>query len=110
MGRLGRTEHICDRSVLRRSSAPPHTVMEEQDQFSQSLQYCKSMAGMFQSVLAGCRLLQPGIEEFLEKTKKLEIQLQTTILSLASFNESLKGLAQKTNIGRTGMKLFWILW
>lgn len=84
--------------------------MEEQDQFSQSLQYCKSMAGMFQSVLAGCRLLQPGIEEFLEKTKKLEIQLQTTILSLASFNESLKGLAQKTNIGRTGMKLFWILW
>ena len=26
MGRLGRTEHICDRSVLRRSSAPSHTV------------------------------------------------------------------------------------
>ena len=107
MCRLGRTEHICDRSVLAGNPDKSHTTMEE---FNSSLQYCKSMAGMFQSVLAGCRLLQPGIEEFLEKTKKLEIQLQTTILSLASFNESLKGLAQKTNIGRTGMKLFWILW
>ena len=74
----------------------------EETQFSQSLQYCKSMAGMFQSVLTGCRLLHPGIEEFLEKTRKLETQLQSTILTFSSFNESLKGLAEKTNIGRTG--------
>ena len=74
----------------------------EEHQVSQSLQYCKSMAGMFQSVLTGCRVLQPGIEEFLEKTKKLETQLQSTITTFTSFNESLKGLAEKTNIGRTG--------
>ena len=74
----------------------------EEHHVSQSLQYCKSMAGMFQSVLTGCRVLQPGIEEFLEKTKKLETQLQSTITTFTSFNESLKGLAEKTNIGRTG--------
>ena len=83
--------------------------MEENNEFSESLQYCKSMAGMFQSVLTGCRLLQPGIEEFLEKTKKLEIQLQSTITTFSSFNESLKGLAEKANIGRTGLELFWML-
>ena len=76
--------------------------MEEQDQFSQSLQYCKSMAGMFQTVLAGCRVLHPGIEEFLERTKKLELQLQSTILTFSAFNESLKGLTQKTTIYKTG--------
>ena len=65
------------------------------------------MAGMFQSVLTGCRVLQPGIEEFLEKTKKLETQLQSTIVTFSSFNESLKGLAEKTNNHRTGME--WIL-
>ena len=53
--------------------------------------------------MTGFRVLQPGIEEFLEKTKKLETQLQSTILTFSSFNESLKGLAEKTSIGRTGM-------
>ena len=77
------------------------------EEFSQSLQCCKSMAGMFQSVLTDCRLLHPGIEDFLDKTKKLETQLQSTIVTFSSFNESLKGLAEKTNNHRTGME--WIL-
>ena len=98
-------QSTCDRSVLGRNSTQPHRVSPEmeENQFSQSLQYCKSMAGMFQSVLTGCRVLQPGIEEFLEKTRKLETQLQSTIITFSSFNESLRGLAEKTNIGRTGM-------
>ena len=72
------------------------------EEFRCSLQYCKSMAGMFQSVLTGCRVLHPAIEEFLEKSKKLEIQLQSTIFTFSAFNESLKGLTQQTNISKSG--------
>ena len=79
------------------------------EEFTQSLQYCKSMAGMFQAVLTGCRILQPGIEDFLEKTRKLETQLQSTIVTFSSFNESLKGLAENTNIHTSSGSMEWIL-
>ena len=72
------------------------------EEFNSSLQYCKSMAGMFQTVLSGCRLLHPSIEDFLEKTKKLELQLQSTIFTFSAFNESLKGLTEKTIHCKTG--------
>ena len=59
--------------------------------------YSKTLAGIFQTILNDNKRLMPVVEEFIEKSHKLETQLKTTILIFSSFNDSLLKVAEKGN-------------
>ena len=59
--------------------------------------YSKTLAGIFQTILNDNKRLMPVVEEFIEKSHKLETQLKTTILIFSSFNDSLQKFAEKGN-------------
>ena len=59
--------------------------------------YSKTLAGIFQTILNDNKRLMPAVDEFIEKSQKLETQLKTTILIFSSFNDSLLKVAEKGN-------------
>ena len=59
--------------------------------------YSKTLAGIFQTILNDNKKLMPAVDEFIEKSQKLETQLKTTILIFSSFNDSLLKVAEKGN-------------
>ena len=59
--------------------------------------YSKTLAGIFQTILNDNKRLMPAVDEFIEKSQKLETHLKTTILIFSSFNDSLLKVAEKGN-------------
>jgi len=62
----------------------------------QSLKESKTLAGVFTSLLQECKSFYPSIEEFLQKSSKLESQLRSTLTVFSSFVESFEQIANKT--------------
>ena len=69
-----------------------------------STKYCKTLAGIFQTVVSGNRSLTPLVQDFIEKSQKLELQLKSTILIFSTFNDSLMKIAEKGSHHRKGNK------
>ena len=67
-----------------------------------SIKYSKILAGIFQTVISDSKKQWPVIEDFMEKSQKLEVQLKTTILVFTSFNESLLKVAATKENSRKG--------
>jgi len=67
--------------------------------------YSKTLAGIFQAVMIENKNLLPGIEDFIDKCQKLEVQIKTTLIAFTAFNESLFKVAEQKSNSKKGMEL-----
>ena len=71
-----------------------------------SAKYCKTLARIFQTVVSDNRKLSPLVQDFIEKSQKLELQLKSTILFFSTFNDSLSKIAEKGIQQKKGNEIY----
>jgi len=69
--------------------------MDVVEDYERSMRDSKSLAGLFQNLVNDCKALHPSLEDFIDKSRKLETQLKSTLVTLAAFNGSLYKIAEK---------------
>ena len=63
----------------------------------------KSLAGIFRTISSDNKKLEPFIDDFVEKTHKLETQLKSTIVIFSSFIDSFKRISEQSFKKRKGL-------
>lgn len=63
----------------------------------------KTLAGIFKTISSDSKKLAPFIDDFVEKSHKLELQLKATIVIFSSFIESFKRISEKSCKNRKGL-------
>ena len=66
----------------------------------------KILAGIFKTISSDNKKLEPFIDDFVEKTHKLETQLKSTIVIFSSFIDSFKRISEKSFKKRKGFQKF----
>ena len=91
-------------SVLNWLPSAQHNMMDPTD--LDSAKYCKTLARIFQTVVSDNRKLSPLVQDFIEKSQKLELQLKSTILFFSTFNDSLSKIAEKGIQQKKGNEIY----
>ena len=63
----------------------------------------RTLAGIFKTISSDNKKLAPFIEDFIEKSHKLELQLKSTIVIFSSFIDSFKRISEKSCKKRKGL-------
>ena len=61
-----------------------------------------TLAAIFQTIISDTKKTCPLIQEFMEKSHKLDLQLQSTVLFFNAFNESLIKIVKRGHQHRKG--------
>ena len=63
----------------------------------------KTLAGIFKTISSDNKKLAPFIDDFVEKSHKLELQLKSTIVIFSSFIDSFKRISEKSCTNKKGL-------